>query len=41
MENKMSRTHNRITLADVVVGTLATLCAVGAVYCVLVALGSL
>ena len=37
----MDRTHNRITFADVVVGVLATLCAAGAVYCVLAALGSL
>jgi hypothetical protein len=37
----MDRTHNRVTAADIVVVILTAACAVGAVYCVLAALGSL
>ena len=37
----MDRTHNRITAADVLVGTLTLIAFAGAVYCVLAALGSL
>jgi hypothetical protein len=37
----MDRTHNRFTAADLAVAILSAACAVGAVYCVLAALGSL
>ena len=37
----MDRIHNRLHAADLIVGALAVMCAAGAVYCVLSALGSI
>ena len=37
----MDRVHNRFTASDLAVAILAAACAVGAVFCVLSALGSI